>query len=604
MKSVGQSYRKYILPIILGPFLKLIEALFDLLIPLFMKAVIDLNQYGSPELIPQSISRSIATFIRIFGIWIKDNVALSDALVGGTIIICMGIIGFIITMCAQYIAADTAVKASNDIRNNLYTHILSLSKKEREEIGEHKLLTTLNSDTYQVQQGILLFIRLIARAPFIILGALVFTFILDYRIGIAFSVIVPLILLIVFLVLGQSKKKYILIQNNLDEISSYTSDTLLGERVIKASNKINESNEEFSKYTSSYYSKSKRVNYINAFINPLTFAVTSLVIIIILFVVKNNLFNSDTSEQILLISTLITCIAYLAQIFFTTVQLTTVLIDLIKASIARRRINEVFIVSSSLRSGQAAINEDYEYILEFDHLSFSYGDKQDTPTLKDISFKLKKGESLGIIGGTGSGKSTIISLLERYYEYKDGDIYLKEKSLHDYPLSIVRNQMSVVLQKSSLFKGSIKDNLCLGKDIAEEDIIKALKDAEAYEFVKAYDDFLLHEVNENGSNFSGGQRQRLCIARALLNNKEILILDDATSALDLLTESKIKFNLKKRNLTEIIISQRVSSLMSCDKIMVLSKGEVVAFANHETLLKESKIYQEIYNSQIKEKDDE
>ena len=603
MKRVASIYRKHWLPITFGPFLKLIEAFFDLMIPLFMKAIIDLNQYGEPSLIPNTISSNLAAFIRTFPA-LNSKATLSDALVGGFIIIVMGVLGFVITMVAQYIASYTAVRVACDIKDDLYRHILSLSKKDREDISLEKLTTTLNSDTYQIQQGILIFIRLIARAPFIILGSLIFSFILDWRIGLAFTFIVPLILSVTLLVLRQSKKSYVLIQSNLDDISSLTSDSLSGQRVIKASNKAEESESRFDKSTSSYLAKSKALNRINALINPLIFAITSLASVIILFIIKDNLFTADDSYKILLSSTVIAELAYLAQIFFTTVQLSGVLQDLTKASVARRRINEVFNKEPSIKDGNETLKDDYKHLLEFKDVSFSYGDNE-IYALKDISFTLDKGKTLGIIGGTGSGKSSLISLLARFYQNNKGTIVYKDKRIEDYPLGLLRSDISFVLQKASLLKGSIRDNLSFGlEDIDDEDIIQALKDAEAYEFVSKYEDFFDHEVLENGSNFSGGQKQRLSIARALLRNSDLLILDDSTSALDLTTESRIRNNIAKRNNAKIIISQRVSSIMHADEILLLHNGEIKDRGTHEELLKTSSIYREIFESQLKEKENE
>ena len=603
MKRVASIYRKHWLPITFGPFLKLIEAFFDLMIPLFMKAIIDLNQYGEPSLIPNTISSNLAAFIRTFPA-LNSKATLSDALVGGFIIIVMGVLGFVITMVAQYIASYTAVRVACDIKDDLYRHILSLSKKDREDISLEKLTTTLNSDTYQIQQGILIFIRLIARAPFIILGSLIFSFILDWRIGLAFTFIVPLILSVTLLVLRQSKKSYVLIQSNLDDISSLTSDSLSGQRVIKASNKAEESESRFDKSTSSYLAKSKALNRINALINPLIFAITSLVSVIILFIIKDNLFAADDSYKILLSSTVVAELAYLAQIFFTTVQLSGVLQDLTKASVARRRVNEVFKKEPSIKDGNETLKDGYKHLLEFKDVSFSYGDNE-IYALKDISFTLDKGKTLGIIGGTGSGKSSLISLLARFYQNNKGTIVYKDKRIEDYPLGLLRSDISFVLQKASLLKGSIRDNLSFGlEDIDDEDIIQALKDAEAYEFVSKYEDFFDHEVLENGSNFSGGQKQRLSIARALLRNSDLLILDDSTSALDLTTESRIRNNIAKRNNAKIIISQRVSSIMHADEILLLHNGEIKDRGTHEELLKTSSIYREIFESQLKEKENE
>ena len=597
IRKVSDSIKHNILSISLGPLLKIIEAIFDLLIPLIMKAVLDLSQFNTPDNIPNVVSKNIATFIRAFNF---GDSFLADALTGGGIILVMGVVGYAITMVAQYLAARSSVNVGTEIRNSLYNKMLTLSKKERNSIGNSKILTLINSDTYQVQQGLLLFVRLIVRAPFILTGSLIISFILDWRIGFAFLAIVPLIILVNVLVLRKSSKGYIEIQKDLDSLSNSTSEMTEGARVIRASNNQELENNKFSSKTTDYQDKSIAVNKINALINPLTFAITSIVLIVIVFLLKESLFNSE--DNLLMASTIIAEMAYLAQIFFVTVQITQAVIDIVKGTVSAKRINEVLMITpqitnnNSPKTGEVNIGEE---LIKFDHVSFSFDEKK--MFLNDLNFQIRKGETFGIIGGTGSGKSTVINLIERFYDVTEGTIFYKGIPLKEYDLKSLRNDIGLVNQKSSLFKGTIKSNYLMAKpDASDEEIIKSLKEAEAYEFVNKYEDKINHEVNEGGTNFSGGQKQRLCIGRALLKHPEILILDDSTSALDLLTDKKIRETVKGfKDMTKVIVSQRVATIQNADFILVLEGGKVVGQGKHKDLMKDCPIYKETYETQIK-----
>ena len=596
INRVFDSYKKHLMAFILGPTLKIIEAIFDLFIPLFMKAIIDLNQYLEPNNIPNALSRAFASFIRLFP---YEASPLNDALVGGGIILMMGVVGYVITMTAQYIAAYTSSNVGKEVRDALYHKILLLSRREREEIGNSRLLTLVNSDTYQLQQGVLLFTRLIVRAPFILVGSLIFSFILDWRVGIAFLVIVPLILLVNVLVLRKSSKAYLEIQKDLDNLSSSTSEVVEGARVVRASNSVKLENNKFNNKTNAYLNKTIGVNRINSLINPLTFAITSIVLIVIIHLLRGDLF---TSSNTLVASTIVAEMSYLAQIFFVTVQLTQAMIDIVKAGVSRKRIDEVLLKEVNIKDGNITeVKEDENVpLIEFDHVSFSFNEDENS-FLKDLSFQIRKGETFGIIGGTGSGKSTIAYLLERFYDVSKGEIRYQGVNIKDYALASLRNDIALVNQKSSLFKGTIKSNYLMANPTStDEGIIESIKEAEAYEFVSKYEDGINHEVLEGGSNFSGGQRQRLCIGRALNKRSKILILDDATSALDLLTDKRIRERLsKKKDITKIIISQRISTIQNADYILVLEGGKVVGLGKHESLLRDSPIYKEIYDTQIK-----
>lgn len=604
IKKTFDSYKSNILSFVFGPMLKMIEAIFDLLIPLFMKSIIDLSKYGDANNIPNPISSSLAKFIRSFGTWVYGNQSVNDSLIGFVIIIVMGIVGFLITMITQYIAAKTAMKVGTQIRETLFNKILSFSKKERERIGSSKLLTILNADTYQVQQGVLIFIRLIVRAPFIIIGALVISLILNWKIGLIFIAIIPLILFVVFFIMNKSSKKYMDIQSQLDGLSNKTSDTVDGAKVIRAFNKQSLEDNDYSIKTNEYKKAAISTNKLNSLINPLTFAIISVATLCVVLIGGSPMINSASETNVEIASTIITEVAYLAQIFTTLIQLTNVVLVLTKSRVSRSRVDSVLTIEPSIRDCENPIIKninDKDEIISFKDVSLCY-EEEGNNAINDISFKLMKGQSLGIIGGTGSGKSTLINLIERFVDPTKGEVAYKGDDLKKYSLSALRNEIALVPQKSVLFKGTIKSNLLMGNlNASAKEIDDALKDAMAYDFVYKNDDNINHEVEEEGKNFSGGQRQRLCIARALIKKPEIIILDDSTSALDLLTDKQVRTNIseKYQGITKIIISQRVSTIMDCDLILVLDGGKLVGKGNHEYLLNNCPIYLETFESQTK-----
>ncbi len=597
INKVSDAYKRYWKELVFGPTLKMIEAIFDLLIPLIMKAVIDLSNGKSRDV----VTDKIGNFIKLFGTWV-DNPTLNYALIGGTIILIMGILGFATTMVTQYIAAKTAVNVGTLVRDSLYKKILSLSKKEREEIGNNKLLTILNADSYQVQQGVLIFIRLIVRAPFIILGALIISLILNWQIGLIFLCIIPLILLVVFVIMSKASKEYLSIQGKLDSLSNKTSDTLDGAKVIRAFNREDYENKKFELATADYEKNAIKVGKLNAFINPLTFAIIALATTFVILFGGLPIF--EASENTALSSTVITEVAYLAQIFTTLVQLTNVVMVLTKANVSSKRVDSVLKITPKIVDKEDAITKDIkdgDEILSFNSVSLGYKDSGNL-ALTDIDFKINKGQSLGIIGGTGSGKSTLINLVERFLDASSGEVNYKGVNIKDYRLQSLRNEIGFVPQKSVLFKGTLESNLKMSNpNASEEEMTSALKNAMAYDFISKYDDYLNHEVEEGGKNFSGGQRQRLCIARALVKNPEVIILDDSTSALDLLTDKTVRENIHNnyKGITKIIVSQRVSTVKDCDLILVLEAGKIIGKGNHEELLRDCKAYYETYESQTK-----
>ncbi len=601
--TVGKAIKKETWALVIGPLFKMIEAIFDLLIPLFMKAVIDLSTGGDLSNL-DVISRGLGNFISLFGTWIPDNPGINYAVIGGTIILIMGIVGFGTTMVCQYIAAVASTRIGTSLRNEIYKKILSLDKKELDTFGSGKALTILNSDSYQVQQGVLFFIRLGIRAPFIIIGALVISFVLDWQIGLIFLAIIPVILFIIFYVMRKASKQYLVIQSKLDELSTLTSDNLEGARVVKAFSKEDEENAKFEKATNTYRDEAIRVQRLNAFINPLTFAIVSVATVLVVVVGAFSMTNGvEFMGTTLMPSTIITLVSYLSQIFGTLVVLTNLVTIFTKAIVSGKRVNSLFNVEPAIVNCKDPIvksRSDGDELYRFDDVSLAYKDSGNY-ALQDITFDLRKGQTLGIIGGTGSGKTTLIRLFERMLDASKGTLEYKGENIKKYDLETLRKEIGFVPQKSVLFKGTIRSNLLMADpNASEEQMVSALKAACAYEFVSKYDDFLDHEVEEGGKNFSGGQRQRLCIARAILKNPETLILDDSTSALDLLTDKTVRDNISEilPDTTKIVISQRVSTIMHSDLILVLDGGRLIGKGTHDSLMAECDVYRETYESQV------
>ena len=398
------------------------------------------------------------------------------------------------------------------------------------------------------------------------------------------------------------------IQSKLDTLSTNASDTIEGEKVIRAFRKEDYENKHFEANTLSYEKNSIKVSFLNGLINPLTFAIIALATSFVILFGAKPILSSGSEETTARASTIITEVSYLSQIFVTLVQLTNVVRVLTKASVSSKRCNEVLSIQPKIVEKKEAVvkkAEKGEEILAFNHVSLGYKEEGNL-ALSDISFELKKGESLGIIGGTGSGKSTILHLRERFLDSTSGEVDYKGVNIKDYSLSHLHEELGLVPQKAVLFKGTIRSNrLRANPKASDEDITSALKESMAYEFVSKYQDYLDHEVEEGGKNFSGGQRQRLCIARGIVKHPEVLILDDATSALDLLTDKKVRQNLSSyERRTKIIVSQRVSTVRDCSLILVLEGGKLIGKGTHEELMKNCPVYLETYLSQTKKEERE
>ena len=575
MKKTWDSIKKYKKEFILGPIFKIVEVVFELMIPFLMKYM---------------INTGIPSF--------QNNEGVGKILYPGLIIIAFCIFGFLSTLVCQYFASVASQGFGTDLRNRIFLKVNSLSLKDIDNFGRGNLINLITNDTTRVQTGIAMLIRLAIRAPVLVIGSLVCSFIIDYRVGLMFLILIPIISLILAIILTENSKNYLRVQQRLDDISNYSNDSLKGSRVIRAFNKENTIINQYKNKTEKYFNETKKANLVAALINPLTFLVVNVGIMLVIYFGGNLTINNELTN-----GDLVALISYLNQILMALIVVSNLVIIFTKAFSSQKRIDQLLQSETSIvnysKYKDISLNYGDEFI-NFENVSFKYED-DGNEVISNINFKINKGEKIGIIGGTGSGKTTLIKLIERFYDVTSGELLYKGHDIKDYDLDKLHQEISLVNQRSVLFNGTIKSNILIGKkDATDEELINALKNSEAYKFVKEYSDFIDHEVYENGKNFSGGQKQRLSLARALIKDSELLILDDSTSALDYLTDKNVRENINKmKDLTVIFISQRTSSIQHCDKIIVVDNGKIDAVGTHEELLNTSLIYKEIYDSQVK-----
>lgn len=575
MEKTWDSIKKYKKEFILGPIFKIVEVVFELMIPFLMKYM---------------INTGIPSF--------QNNEGVGKILYPGLIIIAFCIFGFLSTLVCQYFASVASQGFGTDLRNRIFLKVNSLSLKDIDNFGRGNLINLITNDTTRVQTGIAMLIRLAIRAPVLVIGSLVCSFIIDYRVGLMFLILIPIISLILVIILTKNSKNYLRVQQRLDDISNYSNDSLKGSRVIRAFNKENTIINQYKNKTEKYFKETKKANLVAALINPLTFLVVNIGIMLVIYFGGNLTINNELTN-----GDLVALISYLNQILMALIVVSNLVIIFTKAFSSQKRIDQLLQSETSIvnysKYKDISLNYGDEFI-NFENVSFKY-EADGNEVISNINFKINKGEKIGIIGGTGSGKTTLIKLIERFYDVTSGELLYKGHNIKDYDLDKLHQEISLVNQRSVLFNGTIKSNILIGKkDATDEEIINALKNSEAYKFVKEYSDFIDHEVYENGKNFSGGQKQRLSLARALIKDSELLILDDSTSALDYLTDKNVRENINKmKDLTVIFISQRTSSIQHCDKIIVVDNGKIDAIGTHEELLNTSLIYKEIYDSQVK-----
>lgn len=580
--SVFQSIKKHKKYFIIGPLFKMVEVIFDISIPLIMKWILD------------QISNNDLSF--------NDSIKL--AVYGCLIIMAMAIVGFSSTMVCQYQASVASQRVGQYLRNNLYQLILKFSNKEIDNLSTAHITTVLNVDTVMVSTGVAMFIRLAFRAPLLIIGALVISFIFSWQIALIFVGMIPIILAIVFGFMRVNAKNYQKLQSNLDDLSNRTIDTITGSRVIRAFNNEELEISKFENINDEYLKLGKNISLLNAFINPLTFAIINIVTILILVLSSINVSNLNFLGEDISATTILALVNYLDQIFVALLVVTNLVNIFTKSYTSSKRINRILQIEPSIKNKPNVIPvpglKDVNKVLEFKDVFLSYEDSEGY-VLKNINFVLNKGESLGIIGGTGSGKSSLINILHRYSEVTKGEVFYKEHIISNYELESLRKDIGVVFQKAYLFNGTIRYNLNIGKDsdLSDLDIKESLENSLSSEFVAKYENGVEEIVNEGGNNFSGGQRQRLSIASVLSSKNDMIIFDDSSSALDAISDKKLRENLYKnyKDSTKVFISQRISSIKDCDKILVLNYGEQIAFGTHEYLSKSCDLYKEIIESQ-------
>ena len=571
MKKLLKYMKSYRLEAILGPLFKLLEAIFELIVPLIVA--------------------------RIVNVGINEGAGLSYILKMCLIMISLGVVGLACSITAQYFSAKAAVGFSSTLRHELFVKAQSLSYKEIDELGTATMITRMTNDVNQVQNGVNLFLRLFLRSPFVVFGALIMAFIVDAKVAIIFAVVILVLSIIIFTILLVSQPKYKVDQKQLDGVLKSTRENLNGVRVIRAFNKEEREFEEFNEKITNLRKSQKKVGYISSLMNPLTYAIINVGIIGILY-----LGGSRVESGVIIQGDVLALYNYMLQILTELIKLANLVITISKSLASADRIAKTLDMESSLVRSEETKKENMPFV-EFDHVSMKYNSNEES--LSNVNFVANRGESIGVIGGTGSGKTTLINLLAHLYDVSSGAIYIDGRNVTSISDEELHHIIGIVPQKAVLFKGTIRSNMCLRKeDASEEEILEALTVAQAKDFVLKKENGIDAVVEQEGKNFSGGQRQRLTIARALVGNPNIVILDDSASALDFLTDLNLRKALKtlKNNPLVFIISQRTSSIAHCDKIIVLDDGKVVGIGKHDELLNNCEVYKEIYDSQFKKEE--
>lgn len=564
-----ENYKK---ELVIGPFFKLLEAVFELIVPMVMAKIID-----------NGIGRNDSGYV------FKMSV----------IIVILGVCGLCFALTCQFFAAKCAYGFGTELRAALYRHINSLSYSSIDKIGTSSLVNRLTNDSNTVQSGVNMFIRLAVRAPFLILGAVVMAVTIDLKLSVIFFIVAPVISLIIFMIMRKTIPMYKLTQKKLDRAAMLTRENLEGTRVIRAFSRQQEEIDEFSEAVNDITECSVAVGKISAVLNPVAFMIMNLGIVAVMWFGGLRIDGGRLSQ-----GELTAFINYMTQILLALVVLANLIVVFTKAFASANRISEVFELEPEDKGAINFVNRN-ENIIEFRNVSFSF-ENAGADSLKNISFNLKHGETLGIIGGTGCGKTTLANLIPCFYKATEGEVLVDGINVNDYDHDLLRKRIGIVQQKAVLFSGTIRDNMRLRDENAtDEEIISALKTAQAWEFVSHMHDGLDTHISQGGKNLSGGQKQRISIARALVGKPDILILDDSTSALDYATDLAFRKSLKDgfQDTSVIMISQRTTSLKNADKIIVMDDGEAVGMGKHDELLETCEIYKEIYNSQMSEREE-
>lgn len=562
--------KKYKKESILSPLFKLLEASIELIVPLIVKYIIDEGiKYNNTDLV------------------IKCSILL----------IVLALVGLAFSITAQYFAAKAAIMFSTSIKHHLFEHIETLSYKEIDTLGTNSLITRMTSDVNQVQNGVNMTLRLLLRSPFIVLGATIMALVVDYKMALIFLVTVSLLSIVIFIIMKITSPLYKKVQQKLDKVLKSTRENLTGVRVIRAFTKEDSEREAFLNKNNDLYVNQKKVSNISSLLNPLTYVIINIAIILLI-----QFGAIRVNEGAITQGAVIAIYNYMSQILVELIKFANLIITISKAIACGNRIQSVFEINSSINDGNIkTTNENNVEIITFNNVSLNYNNGEDD-SLSNINFSVKSGETIGVIGGTGSGKTSLVNLIPRFYDVTNGEVLLYGKNVKDYNLEKLRDLVGIVPQKAVLFKGSIRDNMKWGNENAsDEEIYEALKISQSLDVVLNKEGKLDYEISQNGKNLSGGQRQRLTIARALVKKPKILILDDSSSALDYQTDFALRKEISalKNKLTVFIVSQRTSSLLSCDKIICLDNGKVMGIGSHEELLNNCEVYKEIYYSQYK-----
>lgn len=575
MKQILKYLKEYKKECICAPLFKLLEASFELIVPLVMAAIID-----------NGITASDKSYI-----WKM-----------GGVLVLLAAVGLISSVTAQYFAAKAAVGFSTKLRHILFEKIESLSFSKMDTVGTSTLITRMTSDINQVQSGVNLVLRLFLRSPFIVFGAMAMAFTVNVRAAMVFVVTIPLLSIVVFSVMAASLPLYKKVQSSLDTVLSHTRENLEGTRVIRAFNKQNDEIDSFNRDNEFLTNMQQVVGRISALTNPLTFIIINIATIAVIVSGGKQVYAGILTQ-----GEVVALVNYMSQILVELIKLANLIVQVTKAVACGNRIADVLSIPSKLPEKNPKLigAKDGAPEVEFDHVCMTYEGAADE-TLTDISFTVQKGQTIGIIGGTGSGKSSLVNLIPRFYDATKGTIRIQGNDINDYDAVQLRDKIGVVMQKAVLFAGTIADNLRWGKnDATEEEMWKALDIAQATEVVKGKEGGLDYMIEQGGKNLSGGQKQRLTIARAVVKNPDILILDDSASALDFATDASLRAALKGMHgdKTIFIVSQRTSSIQFADNIIVLDDGQMVGFGPHEELLETCETYKEIYDSQFKKESD-
>lgn len=572
MNPIIKMLGRYKKEAMLGPLFKLLEAVFELLVPLVVASLID------------------------GGILRKDKTYTVQMFV---FLILLAVIGLISSVTAQYFAAKAAVGVSTRLRSELFGKIQSFSFSELDKIGTSTLITRMTGDVNQVQNGINMFLRLFLRSPFIVFGAMIMAFTVDFESALVFAGVIPVLFAVVFAIILVSIPLYRKVQEKLDKVTLKTRENLTGVRVIRAFCREDKEISDFKKFNQELTDSQNYVGKISALMNPVTYVIINVAIIVLIYV------GAIRVEQgIITQGAVVALYNYMSQILVELIKLANLIITMTKSVACAGRVTAILETEPSLE----AISPNSEYrkkesknYIEFSNVGLTYKGAGEE-SLSNISFSVKKGETVGIIGGTGSGKTSLVHLIPHFYDCTRGEVYINGINVKAYPVEQLRNKVGIVMQKPVLFKGTIKENIMWGNGSAsEKEISEAIEAAQAVDVVNSKKDGLDEMIEQNGRNLSGGQRQRLTIARALVRKPEILILDDSSSALDYATDARLRQSIKKldSNMTVFIVSQRTSSIMSADKIIVLDDGKIVGTGTHEQLLESCEVYREIHLSQTK-----